>query len=370
MSALNIANLGKRYGTLDVLTDINLDIQSGEFIVLVGPSGCGKSTLLSIIAGLEKASGGDIVIAGKPVTDVSAKDRDIAMVFQSYALYPTMTVRENITFGMRCRGVPLPEQKKALTDTSKLLQIDHLLDRKPAQLSGGQRQRVAMGRALVRNPILFLFDEPLSNLDAQLRVEMRMEITRLHSRLNATIVYVTHDQVEAMTLASRVAVMHKGKVQQFADPDTIYEKPANLFVARFMGSPPMNTIPARLDGGADGVFVDIVSADAKPVRLALPPIAGAGDHIGKDVILGIRPECIAEPTRTFSGDQRHVTRLTLPVEMIEPTGAETMAVLRLGDTRVIGRLAPDVRPTPGSTQEFVLDLRKACLFDPQTELRL
>jgi multiple sugar transport system ATP-binding protein len=304
MSALNIVNLSKRCGTLDVLKDINLNIQSGEFIVLVGPSGCGKSTLLSIIAGLEKVSGGNIEIAGKLVTDVSAKDRDIAMVFQSYALYPTMTVRENITLGMRCRGVPLPEQKKALTDTSKLLQIDHLLDRKPAQLSGGQRQRVAMGRALVRDPILFLFDEPLSNLDAQLRVEMRMEIKRLHSRLNATIVYVTHDQVEAMTLASRVAVMHKGKVQQFADPDTIYEKPANLFVARFMGSPPMNTIPARLDG----VFVDIVSTNAKPVRLALPSIAGISAHIGTDVILGIRPECITEPQDQVQLAARRIAR--------------------------------------------------------------
>src|SRR5471032_2659338 len=270
MSALNIANLSKRYGTLDVLKDINLNIQSGEFIVLVGPSGCGKSTLLSIIAGLEKASGGNIEIAGKLVTDVSAKDRDIAMVFQSYALYPTMTVRENITFGMRCRGVPLPEQKKALTDTSKLLQIDHLLDRKPAQLSGGQRQRVAMGRALVRDPILFLFDEPLSNLDAQLRVEMRMEIKRLHQRVGTTMVYVTHDQVEAMTLATRIAVMHQGEIQQFADPQTIYDEPANLFVARFMGSPPMNIIPGRLQAEGDWTVAVLNSGDGPPEGVRIP----------------------------------------------------------------------------------------------------
>ena len=249
MAALSIRALSKRYANLEVLKGIDLDIESGEFTVLVGPSGCGKSTLLNIVAGLDRPSAGTVEIGGRVVNDIAPKDRDIAMVFQSYALYPSMTVRQNITFGMECRHVPKAEQEKALASVARLLQIEPLLGRKPSQLSGGQRQRVAMGRALVRDPLLFLFDEPLSNLDAKLRVEMRMEIKRLHQRIGATIVYVTHDQIEAMTMATRIAVMHHGEVQQFADPDTVYRYPANLFVARFMGSPPMNTMPARLDGG-------------------------------------------------------------------------------------------------------------------------
>ena len=242
MAALSIRALSKRYANLEVLKGIELDIESGEFTVLVGPSGCGKSTLLNIIAGLDRPSAGTIEIGGRVVNDIPPKDRDIAMVFQSYALYPSMTVRQNITFGMECRHVPKTEQEKAVANVAKLLQIEPLLGRKPSQLSGGQRQRVAMGRALVRDPLLFLFDEPLSNLDAKLRVEMRMEIKRLHQRIGATIVYVTHDQIEAMTMATRIAVMHQGSVQQFADPDTVYRYPANLFVARFMGSPPMNLL--------------------------------------------------------------------------------------------------------------------------------
>ena len=257
MSALTIRNVSKRFGAVQVLHDIDLDVESGEFLILVGPSGCGKSTLLSIIAGLENATEGRIEIGGKPMNGVPAKDRNIAMVFQSYALYPSMTVRQNMTFGMECRGVPKREQATILDRVARLLQIEALLDRKPSQLSGGQRQRVAMGRALVRDPLLFLFDEPLSNLDAKLRLEMRMEIKRLHQRLGSTIVYVTHDQIEAMTLATRIAVMHRGVVQQFADPDTVYNRPANLFVARFMGAPPMNTVPARLTGEAGAMVATI-----------------------------------------------------------------------------------------------------------------
>src|SRR3954469_11731656 len=249
MSALTLRDVHKRFGSVEVLKGINLEMGSGEFTVLVGPSGCGKSTLLNIIAGLERQSSGSIQIGGRVVDDVPPKDRDIAMVFQSYALYPSMTVRQNITFGMECRNVPRPKRDKALANVAKLLQIEPLLGRKPSQLSGGQRQRVAMGRALVRDPLLFLFDEPLSNLDAKLRVEMRMEIKRLHQRIGATIVYVTHDQIEAMTMATRIAVMHKGELQQFADPDTIYRYPANLFVAGFIGSPAMNFMPAHIEGG-------------------------------------------------------------------------------------------------------------------------
>ena len=356
MSALAIRGLHKRFGAVDVLKGIDLDIDSGDFTVLVGPSGCGKSTLLNIIAGLETASSGEIVIGGRMVNGIPAKDRDIAMVFQTYALYPSMTVRQNITFGMECRNVPRPQRDAAVARVAKLLQIEPLLRRKPAQLSGGQRQRVAMGRALVRDPKLFLFDEPLSNLDAKLRVEMRMEIKQLHARIGTTIVYVTHDQIEAMTMATRIAVMHQGEVQQFADPDTVYNRPANLFVARFMGAPPMNTLPARISGGA------VVVGD---VRLPAPPVAAQWQ--GREVILGIRPECIAEPSRRFGAEGAPGLTISAPVEMTEPTGAETIVVLRLGGNRVLGRVAPDIFLANGAVADFAVDTRKLCLFDPVSE---
>src|ERR1700733_982489 len=301
MSALAIRNVWKRYGPLPVLKGIDLEIDSGEFAILVGPSGCGKSTLLNIIAGLDNASDGSIEIGGVAMNGVAAKDRNIAMVFQSYALYPSMTVRQNMTFGMECRRVPKRLQIETLNRVAKLLQLEALLDRKPSQLSGGQRQRVAMGRALVRDPLLFLFDEPLSNLDAKLRVEMRMEIKRLHQRIGATIVYVTHDQIEAMTMATRIAVMRQGAVQQFADPDTVYRYPANLFVARFMGSPPMNTMPARLEVEDGGPVVVIGAGRPDEVRLRLQGYDAAAAFRGSEVVLGIRPECIAEGERGFAG---------------------------------------------------------------------
>src|ERR1700739_1655525 len=240
MASLTINHVKKNFGSVPVLKGIDLEVKTGEFVVLVGPSGCGKSTLLAIIAGLESVTEGEVRIDQRVVNSVPPKDRDIAMVFQSYALYPTMTVQGNITFGMESRRVPKKEQAEALARVAGLLQIQNLLGRKPSQLSGGQRQRVAMGRALVRDPALFLFDEPLSNLDAKLRVEMRTEIKKLYQRLGKTTIYVTHDQVEAMTLASRIAVMHQGRLQQFAEPRTVYDRPANMFVAGFMGSPPSN----------------------------------------------------------------------------------------------------------------------------------
>ncbi|NBR39539.1 MAG: ATP-binding cassette domain-containing protein, partial [Alphaproteobacteria bacterium] len=249
---LELKSLSKRYGTLDILKDINVSIDAGEFLVLVGPSGCGKSTLLNCIAGLEPISGGSVVIDGRDMQNVSPKDRDIAMVFQSYALYPTMTVAKNIIFGMKVRGVDKALQQKKLDHVARQLQIDTLLDRRPSQLSGGQRQRVAMGRALVRDPKLFLFDEPLSNLDAKLRVEMRTEIKKLHQNLNASMVYVTHDQIEAMTLATKIVVMKGGVIQQIGTPAEIYSHPANLFVADFMGSPAMNLIPAKVRKNGKG----------------------------------------------------------------------------------------------------------------------
>ena len=246
MSSLHISNVRKAYGSTEILKEINIDVEDGDFLVLVGPSGCGKSTLLSLIAGLDTLSGGEIRIGNDKVNDLHPSERDIAMVFQSYALYPNMSVGQNISFGLEMRKVSKPEREKAVQDAARLLQIEHLLDRRPGQLSGGQRQRVAMGRALVRHPKIFLFDEPLSNLDAKLRVDMRTEIKKLHQRLGATIVYVTHDQIEAMTLATRIAVMKGGVLQQLGTPAEVYNTPANTFVATFMGSPSMNLIPARI----------------------------------------------------------------------------------------------------------------------------
>jgi multiple sugar transport system ATP-binding protein len=369
VAALTVRRVSKRFGAVEVLKDVSLQIDSGEFTVLVGPSGCGKSTLLGIIAGLETASAGQIEIGGQPMNGVPAKDRNIAMVFQSYALYPAMTVRQNVTFGMECRGVPKARQNEAVARVARLLQIESLLDRRPAQLSGGQRQRVAMGRALVRDPALFLFDEPLSNLDAQLRVEMRAEIKQLHARIGTTCVYVTHDQVEAMTMATRIAVMHRGEVQQFDDPDTIYNRPANLFVARFMGAPPMNTMPARLHGDGGEIHA-VVGAGEDAIRLPLP-LRGDDARLtpfrDMDVVLGIRPECIAESQRRFGLENMPPMMVDATVEMTEPTGAETLVILRLAGQRVIGRVAADTRLTLGRNERFSIDTRKLCVFDPSSE---
>jgi multiple sugar transport system ATP-binding protein len=366
MAALRIRGLHKRFGAVPVLKGIDLTIDNGEFTVLLGPSGCGKSTLLNIIAGLESPSEGTIEIGERDVNGVSPKDRDIAMVFQSYALYPAMTVRGNITFGMECRGVPRREREEAVARVAALLQIGELLDRKPAQLSGGQRQRVAMGRALVRDPLLFLFDEPLSNLDAKLRVDMRTEIKQLHQRIAATIVYVTHDQIEAMTMASRIAVMNHGEVQQFAAPDTVYNRPANLFVARFLGTPPMNTVPARL-ARRDGAL-EAVIGPGRPdaIRLPLLPQSDTvGGFVDRDVVLGLRPECIGEAGRVFAGTP--ATAIAARVEVIEPTGAETVVLLELAGARMRARVAPDVRLKVGEVAMFAVDTRRICLFDPETE---
>src|SRR5271170_3125927 len=286
MSSLTISGLRKSFGVVEVLKGVDLEAKTGEFVALVGPSGCGKSTLLAMIAGLESVSAGEIRIDGRVVNSVAPKDRDIAMVFQSYALYPTMTVRQNITFGMESRRVPRAQQDEAVKRVAALLQIEALLQRKPGQLSGGQRQRVAMGRALVRDPKLFLFDEPLSNLDAKLRVEMRSEIKRLHQRVGKTTIYVTHDQVEAMTLASRIAVMHKGELQQFAEPRIVYDRPANMFVAGFMGSPSMNFLPAQIAASSPASLV-LAEVEGEAMRLPLPDKVVASAGQGRRVMLGI-----------------------------------------------------------------------------------
>jgi multiple sugar transport system ATP-binding protein len=365
MASLTIRNIRKNYGAVEVLKGIDLEAKTGEFIALVGPSGCGKSTLLAMIAGLESITQGEIYIGDRMVNSVAPKDRDIAMVFQSYALYPTMTVKQNMAFGMESRGVPKQEQADAIARVAALLQIEPLLGRKPGQLSGGQRQRVAMGRALVRDPSLFLFDEPLSNLDAKLRVDMRTEIKKLHNRVGKTTVYVTHDQVEAMTLASRIAVMHQGEVQQFADPETIYNRPANIFVAGFMGSPSMNFINAEV-GTADGKpSVTFPLADGGVANLALH--IGVSERIkSKRVILGIRPEHLGRAAPGVA-TKPGVATMTAPVEVVEPTGAETMAVLKFGDREVVGRFSPDEAPKMGEHMPLAVDMTRACLFDPETQ---
>ncbi|MET1414775.1 ABC transporter ATP-binding protein [Roseibium sp. HPY-6] len=366
MASLTISNAWKKYGDFLALRDINLDIEDGEFVVLVGPSGCGKSTLLSIIAGLEETSYGTLNMGSRDVTDLSAKDRNIAMVFQSYALYPTMSVRENITFGMENRKVPKDQQKKAVADVAKLLQIEALLERKPSQLSGGQRQRVAMGRALVRDPELFLFDEPLSNLDAKLRVEMRTEIKKLHKRLGQTIVYVTHDQIEAMTLSDRIVVMNGGIVQQFADPDTIYREPANRFVAGFMGSPSMNFIDAVVEGKPGNITLVRRSGDGEltiPLKDRHDELAA---YAGRTVTIGARPEHFV---LTSTGEDACVP-ISARVDVVEPTGPDTMLVFSSADLSLVAVLPANFRPEEDARIDLFLDLENICFFDPETTERI
>ena len=369
MSFLKISNLRKSYGSLEILKDINLEIEEGGFLVLVGPSGCGKSTLLNTIAGLEPITSGDIAIDGRSVAGLPPSKRDIAMVFQSYALYPNMTVAGNIAFGMEIRGVPKDERDRAIKGVADMLQISHLLDRKPSQLSGGQRQRVAMGRALVRNPKLFLFDEPLSNLDAKLRVDMRTEIKRLHHRMKTTIVYVTHDQIEAMTLATKIAVLKDGVLQQFGTPAEIYNNPANMFVADFMGSPAMNLLSATVKQAADGLSVSLAREGA-PLELPIAQANGAlAASAGKEVVFGIRPEALTDP----DGADRNARALAegdCLIEVVEPAGSDTFAVTKLGQKEVVARLRADARIEAGQTARLAFNLDKAVFFDPASQARI
>lgn len=361
MANLDINRVRKSYGHHQVLKEVNISVKDGDFLVLLGPSGCGKSTLLNIIAGLEDITDGEVLIGDRIVNDLPPKDRDIAMVFQSYALYPTMTVRQNIEFGMKIRGVPAPERGQAIEAAAEMLQMSELLDRKPSQLSGGQRQRVAMGRAIVRHPELFLFDEPLSNLDAKLRVDMRTEIKRLHQRLGATIVYVTHDQIEAMTLATKVAVMKDGIVQHFGPPQDVYDRPANTYVARFVGSPAMNIIPGRLlhSDGTPSIAFATPKGEALISGISLSPEA-MSEFAGRDVLVGIRPE-------HFTLDDEGP--VPVGVDIVEPTGPDTLVVFSAGDTEVVARLDP-VDISIGATERFAVKADKVVLFDPATEMRL
>jgi multiple sugar transport system ATP-binding protein len=363
MATLDLVNVQKSFGSAKILHDVNISLADGEFLVLVGPSGCGKSTLMNIIAGLTEPTDGALRLSGQDITQAAPADRNISMVFQSYALYPNMTVAQNIEFPLEMRKVDKATRREKVRSVASLLQIEHLLDRKPRQLSGGQRQRVAIGRALAREPQLYLFDEPLSNLDAQLRVDMRTEIKKLHQRLNATIVYVTHDQIEAMTLATRIAVMKGGVLQQLGTPQEVYNRPANTFVASFMGSPRMNLLDAHVARGA-GETVLTIADGGEGLRFELPPSvvpAALQSRPGTEVVAGLRAEAIAlangrEPSPTQRAFEARVS-------VVEPTGADTLAVLEVGQQELTARLEPDIALAPGATHRFLLDLGKFVCFD-------
>lgn len=365
MASISLKNICKKYPNgFEAVKDFNMEIEDREFIIFVGPSGCGKSTTLRMVAGLEDISSGELLIDGKLVNDVEPKDRDIAMVFQNYALYPHMTVYENMAFALKLRKTPPDEIDRMVREAAKILDLEKLLDRKPKALSGGQRQRVAMGRAIVRNPKVFLMDEPLSNLDAKLRVQMRAEISKLHQRLGTTIIYVTHDQTEAMTLGTRIVVMKDGIVQQIDTPQNLYNHPTNVFVASFIGSPQMNFLDAACeikDGiatlKAGGCEITLDSEKSKALN--------DGDYNGKTVVMGIRPEDIYDAEdvpENFSGSM-----VEAPVTMYELLGAEVYLYFDLQGTTITARVASTTKAQAGAKMRFALDLNKIHLFDKETE---
>jgi multiple sugar transport system ATP-binding protein len=355
MADVTFDRVAKRYGEVSVIEDLSLHVDDGELMVLVGPSGCGKSTALRMIAGLEDVSGGTIAIGGRVVNQLAPKDRDIAMVFQSYALYPHMTVEENLQFGLRMRGVEPEEMRRRTANAAEILDISHLLQRKPKDLSGGQRQRVAVGRAIVRQPAVFLFDEPLSNLDAKLRVQTRAEITKLQQSLGTTSVYVTHDQIEAMTMGQRITVMRDGKIQQVGTPQEVYQSPANLFVAQFIGTPPMNLLPATI---ADGML--------RTASFALPLSSKLRDRVreGQRVVAGLRPEHIAHASEPARG-----TAVTIQavVDVVEPIGHESIIYATTGPEQLVAIFEPHLTPRIGETIAMRIDADELHLFDAESE---
>ena len=353
MASVTVANARKSYGHFEVLHGVDIDIQDGEFVILVGPSGCGKSTLLRMIAGLEEISGGRISIGSKIVNNVAPKERDIAMVFQSYALYPHLTVEANMGFSLRLAKAPKEETRRRVREAAQILGLESLLERYPRNLSGGQRQRVAMGRAIVRNPQVFLFDEPLSNLDAKLRVQMRSEIKQLHQRLKTTTIYVTHDQIEAMTMADRIVVMRDGSVEQIGSPLDLYDCPANLFVAGFIGSPGMNFIHGKVNSSGPLEFIARGGA-----KLPLPENLSVAR--GSEIIYGVRPEHLSIGAGSVAAK----------VILTEPTGAETQLTAKLGSDNVIVSVRDRLDVRPGDSLLLAPDLDKIHLFDARTEKRL
>ncbi|MBH5387156.1 ABC transporter ATP-binding protein [Bradyrhizobium diversitatis] len=362
MADVALRKVVKRYDDVEAVRGIDLDIADHEFIVLVGPSGCGKSTTLRMIAGLEDISDGDIMIGGDVVNDVPPKDRDIAMVFQNYALYPHMTVAENMSFGLRLKHYPKAEIKARVTEAARLLDITDLIDRKPKQLSGGQRQRVAMGRAIVRNPKVFLFDEPLSNLDAKLRVQMRIEIKKVHQKVRTTTVYVTHDQVEAMTLADRVVVMNKGRIEQIGTPNELYHKPATRFVAGFIGSPAMNFIPCRLEDVGSTLQIRLTDRIAFPLPPARAARYNALPRTDK-LLLGLRPEHLTE---SHAHLESGVETFDTVLDVTEPMGMETLVYFGLDGTPVCGRVNPNAGAKDGAPMRLAMDLNNMHLLNEET----
>ena len=341
--------------------DANFEIKDKEFVVLLGPSGCGKTTTLRMIAGLEDISGGTVKIAEKVVNDVEPKDRDIAMVFQNYALYPHMTIYDNMAFGLKLRKTPKEEIDKRVKNAAKILDIEHLLDRKPKQLSGGQRQRVAVGRAIVRDPKVFLFDEPLSNLDAKLRVQMRSELKKLHLRLNATIVYVTHDQVEAMTMADKIVIMKDGHIQQIGNPFDVYHHPNNVFVAGFIGTPAMNFLNMKVTEENGKI---ILTEDSIVFEVPNEYKENLKEYVGKEVIFGIRPEDIYDK-KYYNGD--HTNEVEATIEVSEPLGAETLLHIVISGQSITAKVDPKTVVKSGDKVTFVFDLDKMHAFDKETQ---
>ncbi len=366
MASLSLQHVYKKYeGGVVAVSDFNLEIADKEFIILVGPSGCGKSTTLRMIAGLEDISEGEVYIADRLINDVLPKDRDIAMVFQNYALYPHMTVFDNMAFGLKLRKIPKEDIKRRVNETAKILEIEHLLERKPKALSGGQRQRVALGRAIVRDPKVFLMDEPLSNLDAKLRVQMRVEITKLHQRLQTTIVYVTHDQTEAMTMGTRIVVMKDGFIQQVDSPTELYEHPVNTFVAGFIGMPPMNFINAVVNVENNVVYVSFENTTIRlPERYSIPELIA---HDGKEVIFGVRPEAITDEATYVS--QHSEAAFSADVDVVELLGAETYLYVTVnGALPLTARVDPTTSQSKvGEIVSLAIDTNRVHLFDKETE---
>ncbi len=365
MARVTYEHVTKRFGQVVAVNDLSLVIEDKEFLVLVGPSGCGKSTVIRLLAGLETLTEGNVYIDERLVNDLPAKDRDIAMVFQSYALYPHMSVFENMAFGLRMHGTPKEDIRRRVQEAAEALEIEDLLKRKPAQLSGGQRQRVALGRAIVREPMVFLFDEPLSNLDAKLRVQTRTELTKLHQRLGTTFIYVTHDQVEAMTMASRIAVMKDGLLQQVGTPEELYFRPENVFVAGFIGSPSMNFFRAVLRGSGEEMTVN---ADAFEVRLPPRRAERLSAQTGAEVILGIRPEDIYDQGFEPVGISGHLLRAR--VDVTEMMGNEKFLHLEAGGDRFLARVDPRTRARAGEDIDLVLDTDRVHIFDASTSQAL
>ncbi len=364
MADVALRNVIKRYGNYDAVRGISLEIPDSKFVALVGPSGCGKTTTLRMIAGLEDVSEGEISIGGRVINDVAPKNRDIAMVFQSYALYPHMTVFQNMAFGLRLRGMPKAEIKANVENAARILDISELLQRRPKQLSGGQRQRVAMGRAIVRNPKVFLFDEPLSNLDAKLRVQMRTEIKRVHQQVKTTTIYVTHDQIEAMTLADYVVVMNRGRIEQVGTPHELYHAPKTRFVAGFMGSPAMNFLPCTLERNASALSVRLADGVSFPVPESHTKRYEAA--VGKSLIFGLRPEHITEPR---SSDRGVYSEFSTVLDVVEPMGTETMVFFKLGGEVVSGRVDSGTSvPVTGEKVRLVAHMAHMHLIDPETDL--